>query len=68
MQKKSQKFTLSYFYESKEEGQNQPPAIKYKSKKHPIKRNVKISQEVSTEIPPPPASDEIPLCAPDHLN
>ena len=42
MQKKIQKFTFSIvFYEWKEGGQSQPPAIKYKGKKHSIISKVK---------------------------
>ena len=40
-QKKCPKIYFFYcFYEWKEGGQNKPPAIKYKGKKHPIKSKV----------------------------
>ena len=42
MQKNISQNLLFYcFYEWKEGGQNQPPAIKYKGKNHPIKSKVK---------------------------
>ena len=33
------------FYEWKEGGQNQSPAIKYKSKKHPVQSKVKTHRD-----------------------